>query len=73
GTGIFPNAVCLNHSCAPNSVAVFNGTNIYIKALEEIPVGEELTISYIQQLHPRETRQEELQTQFCFYCQCHRC
>ncbi len=36
----------INHSCGPNCEAVTDDGHIYIEALRDIPVGEELTYDY---------------------------
>lgn len=36
----------INHSCEPNCEAVTDDGHIYIEALRDIPVGEELTYDY---------------------------
>lgn len=36
----------INHSCAPNCEAVSEDGRIFIKALRDIPAGEELTFNY---------------------------
>lgn len=37
GVGIYVGASIIDHSCKPNAVAVFEGTTILIRALEDIP------------------------------------
>lgn len=34
GTGMYLGASVIDHSCTPNAVAVFEGTVLYIRALE---------------------------------------
>ena len=36
----------INHSCAPNCEAIDERKRIYIEAIRDIPVGEELTYDY---------------------------
>lgn len=37
GTGIYLAASVVDHSCKPNAVVTFEGTTLYIRALEKIP------------------------------------
>lgn len=62
-----------NHSCTPNCVAVFNETQLVVHAIEQVKTGDELTISYTELFEPREVRQHELKSQYCFDCCCPRC
>lgn len=34
GTGMYLGASIIDHSCAPNAVAIFDGPKLYIRALE---------------------------------------
>ncbi|XP_018412559.1 PREDICTED: histone-lysine N-methyltransferase SMYD3 [Nanorana parkeri] len=73
GVGLYPSMSLLNHSCDPNCVIVFEGTCLQLRAVKKIPKGEELTISYIDVKMPTHLRQVQLQRQYCFSCDCHRC
>jgi uncharacterized protein len=57
----------INHSCAPNCEAVIeDGRRIYIEALRDIPVGEELVYDYQYERMDDHTADDER-----FYaCQC---
>jgi SET domain-containing protein len=57
----------INHSCAPNCEAVIeDGRRIYIEALRDIPVGEELVYDYQYERMDDHTAEDER-----FYaCQC---
>jgi uncharacterized protein len=57
----------INHSCAPNCEAVIeDGRRIYIEALRDIPVGEELAYDYQYERMDDHTADDER-----FYaCQC---
>lgn len=37
GVGIYLGPSVIDHSCKPNAAAVFEGTTIFIRALEDIP------------------------------------
>ncbi|KAM4693769.1 histone-lysine N-methyltransferase SMYD3 isoform 2-T2 [Discoglossus pictus] len=71
--GLYPSMSLLNHSCDPNCVIVFEGKCLLLRTVKEIPKGEELTISYIDVKMPTHMRQAQLQRQYCFMCNCHRC
>ncbi|MEE6475481.1 hypothetical protein FKM82_010761 [Ascaphus truei] len=73
GVGLYPSMSLLNHSCDPNCVIVFEGRHILLRTVKEIPKGEELTISYIDVKVNTHMRQNQLQRQYCFICDCHRC
>jgi SET and MYND domain-containing protein len=73
GIGLYPVAALINHSCAPNSVAVFEGTTVSIRALQHIPAGEEISISYIEIGAPTLQRRATLAKHFFFVCHCPRC
>jgi uncharacterized protein len=45
----------INHSCAPNCDAVVEDGRIFIEAIRDIEVGEELTYDYAYQLTERHT------------------
>ena len=49
GVGLFKDAACMNHSCVPNckTVPTTEAMKIAVITLRDIPVGEELCISYI--------------------------
>ena len=75
GIGLFLSAAIINHSCAPNAVQSFDretGT-IQFRALYDINVDEEVTISYIDIGRPLVWRRAELFSSYRFICQCTRC
>ncbi|KAK3388099.1 hypothetical protein B0T20DRAFT_109278 [Sordaria brevicollis] len=70
--GAFPEVARMNHDCRPNlNSRIENITHSSI-AVRTIAVGEELTISYIDGLLPRQARQERLQD-WGFECTCSLC
>jgi len=73
GIGLYPVAALINHSCVPNSVAVFEGTTVSIRAIQPIAPDEEVTISYIEIGASNSQRQTMLRDHFFFVCQCPRC
>lgn len=75
GTGIYLAASILDHSCKPNAVATFDGTQLSIRLIEDIPElnWQKIRISYIDQMDLPETRRAELKKSYYFECDCERC
>ncbi|GMY06847.1 histone-lysine N-methyltransferase ASHR1 isoform X1 [Fagus crenata] len=73
GTGLYPVVSIINHSCSPNSVLVFEGRLAVIRAMQYIPQGAEVFISYIETAGSTMTRQKALKEQYLFTCTCPRC
>lgn len=73
GTGIYPVISMINHSCAPNSVLVFEGRIAVVRALQYIKKGTEVCISYIETAGSTTTRLKALKEQYFFSCNCLRC
>ncbi|KAJ1949728.1 hypothetical protein IWQ62_006687 [Dispira parvispora] len=73
--GLFPlTAQFVNHSCLPNAhlVSKPNGC-VAIRTLQEVPEGQELTVSYVDLFQPREQRRRDILMTRRFWCQCRRC
>ncbi|KAK9271392.1 hypothetical protein L1049_026982 [Liquidambar formosana] len=73
GTGLYPVISIINHSCLPNSVLVFEGRLAVVRAVQHIPKGTEVLISYIETAGSTMTRQKALKEQYLFTCRCPRC
>ncbi|EPS73138.1 hypothetical protein M569_01616, partial [Genlisea aurea] len=73
GTGLYPVVSIINHSCAPNSVLVFDGRLAVVRAMQRIPKGTEVSISYIDTAGSTVTRRKALKDQYFFTCHCSRC
>ncbi|XP_043704590.1 histone-lysine N-methyltransferase ASHR1 isoform X4 [Telopea speciosissima] len=73
GTGLYPVVSIINHSCLPNSVLVFEGNEAVVRAMEPIPKGTEVLISYIETAGSTATRLKALKEQYLFTCTCSRC
>ncbi|CAI9291772.1 unnamed protein product [Lactuca saligna] len=73
GTGLYPIVSIINHSCSPNSVLVFEGRIATVRAMQTIPKGSEVLISYIETAGSTMTRQKALKDQYFFICSCPRC
>jgi len=63
GTGLYPVISIINHSCLPNSVLVFEGRVAGVRAVQHIPKGTEVSISYIETAGSTMTRQKALKEQ----------
>ncbi|EYU22920.1 hypothetical protein ABFS82_03G103400 [Erythranthe guttata] len=73
GTGLYPVISIINHSCLPNSVLVFEERLAVVRAMQYIPKGTEVTISYVEIAGSTITRQKSLKEQYFFTCSCPRC
>ena len=75
GTGHYRTIARMNHSCDPNvEWRSVNGSNrIELVAVRDIKPDEELTISYIDQSQPKETRISKLKAIYGFTCTCNIC
>ncbi|KAL7118030.1 hypothetical protein ACP275_03G110000 [Erythranthe tilingii] len=73
GTGLYPVISIINHSCLPNSVLVFEERLAVVRAMQNIPKGAEVTISYVEIAGSTITRQKSLKEQYFFTCSCSRC
>uniref|UniRef100_A0A023F770 Putative histone-lysine n-methyltransferase smyd3-like isoform x1 n=1 Tax=Triatoma infestans TaxID=30076 RepID=A0A023F770_TRIIF len=75
GTGIYLGASTIDHSCEPNAVAVFSGTNITIRTIKDIPEFKwsKIRICYIDALKSTDERRTVLLEQYYFLCDCPRC
>ncbi|XP_061836643.1 histone-lysine N-methyltransferase Smyd1-like [Nerophis lumbriciformis] len=86
GVGLFPNLCLVNHDCWPNCSVVLNHGNqtalnsalhsqsrIELRALEKIPEGKELTVSYVDFLNLSAERKKKLKECFHFECTCQHC
>jgi SET and MYND domain-containing protein len=74
GSGFFPGAGLINHSCIPSSAVQLEGTDLCFYATTDIEEGEEITQSYANlNGDGRLSRQENLMTSWGFVCKCIRC
>ncbi|RKP13857.1 hypothetical protein BJ684DRAFT_15780 [Piptocephalis cylindrospora] len=64
----------LNHSCRPTSVALWDGGNgQVVRVMEDMEVGEEMTLSYVDPCLNGPDRRKALGLQYHFTCECSRC
>ncbi|KAI3972882.1 hypothetical protein MKX01_019540 [Papaver californicum] len=73
GTGLYPVISIINHSCSPNAVLVFEGRRAVVRAVELIPQGTEVFISYVETAESTAARQKALKEQYFFTCSCPCC
>ncbi|EIW59441.1 SET domain-containing protein [Trametes versicolor FP-101664 SS1] len=77
--GVFPLASRLfNHSCIPNAACKYiirasEPVAMQVVALRDIAEGEEITIPYLDPALPYQTRQEALEVNYSFNCDCRLC
>ena len=73
GRSLYCHASYFNHSCSPNCEVHITGSFLSIYTLKKIEIGEELTIKYIDTNIPRSARNQKLQSDYRFSCECLRC
>lgn len=74
GYGLFIGASQFDHSCKPNGVPVFDGTNLQIRAMTDIDTSTEpLLITYLDITMSTQKRKETLTNKYYFNCACDRC
>ena len=73
GRALYSAPSLLNHSCRPNTVQLFNGRYLILKAKRDIGPDEQLFITYTDTLQLLSERQRELQKGYNFTCACERC
>ena len=73
GTGIYPLASLINHSCRPNACFVFAGNELLVRTLAPIPAGTEITVSYVDSRRVAPVRHAHLLQAHDFLCRCAVC
>ncbi len=73
GCGLFLAASILDHSCAPNAVAILRGRDVAIVALEDVAAFEDVRISYTDCLEIGAARRRHLASVWFFACHCDLC
>lgn len=75
GTGIYPSASMMNHSCEPNITNVFYNNHLFVKVIRELPIGGEVLNCYGPHYARASTddRREALRIQYGFNCMCPAC
>ncbi|XP_055903377.1 histone-lysine N-methyltransferase SMYD3 [Eupeodes corollae] len=74
-TGIYLGVSVTDHSCKPNAVATFEGTELHIHVTEDMEYLDwsKIFISYIDLLNTPEQRRQELKDNYYFLCICSKC
>ena len=77
GIGVLLVQSSINHACEPNTTLTFDSAHasatITLQSRQQIEVGQEITISYIEPGECYKTRQLELSQQYLFDCECDLC
>jgi hypothetical protein len=63
----------LSHSCLPNAAIINNGLNIELRAMTQIPIGNQITINCVELVFNTNKRQEILSDNYYINCKCLRC
>lgn len=74
-SGIYATLSLFNHSCDPSVTRNFYGDTCVVRAIKNIPKGEEISDNYgtLCALTPKAERQKELASQYYFTCHCRAC
>ena len=72
GAALYPATARMNHACEPNVRARAAGWALRLEALEALPAGEELRLSYTDDEQPAAQRAAHLRARFLFDCACGR-
>lgn len=74
GTGFFALQSTINHGCAPNAAAdCLPSGQVVITALQDIPAGSEVLISYIEEEGADLRERHRMLHDYGFTCACQRC
>mmetsp|Transcript_9327 Transcript_9327/g.9170 ORF Transcript_9327/g.9170 Transcript_9327/m.9170 type:complete len:228 (-) Transcript_9327:14-697(-) len=72
--GLYTEVSAMNHSCAPNVVLIFSGSEVTLRTIRAVEDGAELFISYVDVcISPKAKRCQRLRDQYKFDCSCERC
>ena len=70
GTAVDVPMSLMNHSCEPNVVTVFEGSELRVRSLRKVEAGEELMQCYTDVTCDVLMRRKRLKEQFFFECTC---
>ncbi|KAF9969848.1 SET and MYND domain-containing protein 3 [Actinomortierella ambigua] len=74
GLGLYAEQMAfMNHSCVPNCIYTFQGARVECRVIRPVMPGEELTISYVDQIGTTRERQQQLKERYYFDCNCPLC
>ncbi|KFY40413.1 hypothetical protein V495_05443 [Pseudogymnoascus sp. VKM F-4514 (FW-929)] len=63
----------INHSCDPNALIFYEGSQFRLRSLRRIQAGEEITIGYLPYEFGVWMRRELLNERYYFICGCNKC
>ena len=69
--GVWPEASLLNHSCAPNTVHLLVGGQLYVRAAQPVAEGQQLLACYLGQVHCMPPRTGALHATWGRHTACH--
>lgn len=74
-TAIYLGVSITDHSCQPNAVATFEGNELHVHVIEDLPCLDwsKIYISYIDLLNTPEQRRVDLKDHYYFLCLCSKC
>ena len=74
GLGLYLGPSAIDHSCAPNAVWIFNGREMIVRTIENVPNFSALRVTYLPKLYENtRKRQEILLRDYFFSCNCEVC
>ncbi|CUS08011.1 unnamed protein product [Tuber aestivum] len=73
GSGLWIMPSYINHSCWQNSARAFLGDLLIVRAVRDIPEGEEITLNYLESECDVQTRQKQCFSGWGFNCKCTLC
>ncbi|XP_055353887.1 histone-lysine N-methyltransferase SMYD3-like [Paramacrobiotus metropolitanus] len=73
GHGVFLSAAKFDHSCKPNSSQSYDGPDMIVRAITEIPAVEDVRVTYTALHQPARLRRKFLKEHYFFDCECERC
>ncbi|XP_064395526.1 histone-lysine N-methyltransferase SMYD3-like [Halichondria panicea] len=73
GVALYCAPSLLNHSCRPNTLPLYYGRQLVLKAVRDIGPDEQLFITYTETMQLLSERQHHLQSTYNFTCACERC
>ena len=74
GYGIYVAESLISLSCKPNTVPIFNGIEVEMRAIKNIDLeAEDITMSYVDIKLPRDERRANLLKNHLVYCECALC
>lgn len=72
--GLFPLLAMFNHSCIENcAFTAINDHTVSVSTINDINVGDEITVNYIDSYYPNKLRRSYLSSVYGFQCNCECC